>query len=81
MWNDGTIRIPKDGGDVNFTYQVKHFEQGSEFGINGGRISKLIIRNSKTGEIVAHYERGWETEPEKGSEAEIAYAIILNNYN
>ena len=33
MWSQGT--------EHGYTYWVKHYEEGSEFGINGGRISKL----------------------------------------
>lgn len=82
MWSEGAIGIPvQDGKTVRFKYQVKHYQTGSEHGINGGRISKMLIRNCETGEIAAHYERGWDKEPEEGTPAEIAYCILLNNYN
>ena len=45
MWSEGTIGIPnKDGGYTVAHYWVKHYEEPSEFGINGGRISKLMIK-------------------------------------
>ena len=70
MWTKGTI----DG----FTYCVKHFDEGSEFGINEGRISKLELR--KDGRIVANYDRGWDIKP-TSKEANAAYAKILKQYN
>ena len=47
MWSEGTIRIPDAKGKGKNTvchYWVKHYEEPSEtYGINGGRISKLMI--------------------------------------
>ena len=40
MWDKGTLEI--DGTKVE--YWVKHYEKGSEFGIDEGRISKLDCR-------------------------------------
>lgn len=40
MWTEGTIKTPTS----LVRYWVKYFEEGSEFGIEGGRISKLMIR-------------------------------------
>ena len=43
-------------------YWVKHYEEPSEtYGINGGRISKLMIKVD--GVITANYDRGWDVEP------------------
>ena len=58
MWDKGTLEI--DGTKVE--YWVKHYEEGSEFGINEGRISKLDCRAD--GEMILHYERGWDIEPQ-----------------
>ena len=58
MWSEGTIGIPnKDGGYTVAHYWVKHYEEPSEFGINGGRISKLMIKIN--GVVTANYDRGW----------------------
>lgn len=51
MWHEGTIGIPKGEKYTFAHYWVKAFEEGSEYGINNGRISKLTIkikRNDKT---------------------------------
>lgn len=79
MWHEGVIGIPvKDGSTVRVRYQVKAYEEGSQFGINNGRISKLWL--SIDGETVAAYDRGWDVKPTR-MEAELALSILLNDYN
>lgn len=80
-WNEGTIGIPqKDGSSKIAHYWVKAFEEGSEWGINGGKISKLSIKID--GEWVANYDRGWDVKPADDDEAaQLAYCILLNEYN
>ena len=82
MWSEGTISIP----DANVKaktiichYWVKHYEEPSEeYGINGGRISKLTLKiNDKT---VCNYDRGWDIHP-TCKEAEMALCILLENHN
>lgn len=80
MWHEGTIGIPKDGNSRIAHYWVKNYKEGSEFGINGGRISKLLIRIE--GKTVADYDRGWNIEPDENDEQiMIAYSILLKEYN
>ena len=74
MWNKGNIEI--DGTKVE--YCVKHYEEGSEWGIDGGKISKLECRVG--GETLLHYERGWDIEPETELGYQ-AYAILTKMYN
>ena len=74
MWREGTIIINKKG----YRYWVKHFDEGSQFGIDGGRISKLMIKRS--GEIVCNYDRGWDVEA-VDEDTEFALAILLKDYN
>lgn len=81
LWSEGTIKIPdaKDKAKTTWChYWVKHYDEPSEFGINGGRISKLMIKvNDK---VTANYDRGWDVEP-KDQETKMAYMILLKNYN
>ena len=49
MWSKGIIN--------GYEYWVKHFDEGSEFGINGGRISKLAIRDQQ-GRWLVNYDQG-----------------------
>lgn len=80
-WHEETIGIPqKDGSSKIAHYWVKAFEEGSEWGINGGKISKLSIKID--GEWVANYDRGWDVKPADDDEAaQPAYCILLNEYN
>ena len=80
-WHEGTIGIPqKDGSSKIAHYWVKAFEEGSEWGINGGKISKLSIKID--GEWVANYDRGWDVKPANDDEAaQLAYCILLNEDN
>lgn len=74
MWNEGTVSV---NGEI-FHYWMKQYEEGSEFGINGGRISKLTIKRS--GREVYNYDRGEDIEPiDKNTET--ALAIILKSDN
>ena len=51
-----------------------------DHGINGGRISKLMIKVD--GVITANYDRGWDVEPaEDDMPTRMAYCILLENYN
>ena len=57
MWKEGSIRV---NGEV-FHYWMKQYDKGSEWGIDGGRISKLMLK--RDGKIVCNYDRGWDIEP------------------
>ena len=54
MWEHGVI----DG----YEYEAKVYDEGSEFGIHDGRISKLSVKDPD-GFLVAAYERGWCLNP------------------
>lgn len=70
MWSEGTL----DG----YRFQVKHYDEGSEFGINGGRISKLWV--GKDGLTAFNYDRGWDMEPETETDKAIL-ARLIEKYN
>ena len=79
MWREGTIGIPdKSGKRVVCHYWIKHFDEPSEFGIDGGRISKLRI--TQKGVETCNYDRGWDKEPDDEI-TEIALAILVQEYN
>ena len=82
MWKEGTIGIPDAKIKDKYTichYRVKLFDEPSEeYGINGGRISKLTIKIN--GKNVCNYFRGWDIKP-TCKEAEIALCILLNDHN
>ena len=74
MWKDGVIGYE----GKRYKYYVKAYEEGSEFGINGGRISKLDILHD--GKSVALYDREWISKPkDKGTKAVLE--ILIHDYN
>ena len=74
MWTEGTIKTPTS----LVRYWVKYFEEGSEFGIEGGRISKLMLRRED--ETIANYDRGWDLMP-VDSEAQLVFEILMKEFN
>ena len=80
-FHEGTIGIPqKDGSSKIAHYWVKAYDEGSEYAIDGGRISKLTIKID--GEWVANSVRGWDIMPSEDDEAaQIALAILIKEYN
>ena len=80
MWSTGTIEVTENGRNVKATYQVKHYETGSQFGINQERVSKLWIELD--GKCVVSYDRGWDIRPDKKNPAVMnVYRSILKQYN
>lgn len=74
MWKEGSIKVY---GEI-FHYWMKQYKKGSERGINGGRISKLMLKRS--GEIVCSYDRGWDVEPADES-TQLATELLLHSEN
>jgi len=75
MWEKGTLLI----NGTNVKYCVKHYEEPSEeYGIDGGRISKMELRID--GKVTFNYDRGWDMEPEDET-SQLAYAVLLKKYN
>ena len=70
-WTFGTY------GDYRF--EVKHYEQPSQFGIDfddtEGRISKLWVCKGYT--CVASYDRGWDKLPTSQEDQDAVAEIIL----
>ena len=79
MWSEGTIGNMKNGvATEKCHYWVKHFDEPSAYGINGGKISKLRIE--RNGVCTCNYDRGWDIEPQDEM-TQLAYCILLQNYN
>ena len=66
--------VEHKGKEYIVTY--KQFEKGSEFGIDGGRISKLSIRIGK--KEICNYDRGWDFEPKTEDEKNVLKEILEN---
>ncbi len=75
MWSEGSIKV----GSGIFHYWVKHYEEPSaDYGIDGGRISKLMLK--RDGKVAYNYDRGLDTAP-ADEETEMALAILMKDYN
>ena len=74
MWKEGTIKIQNSV----FHYWVKVYDEPSRFGIDGGRISKLMLKRKN--EIVCNYDRGWDIKP-VDRDTESALQILLHSEN
>jgi hypothetical protein len=57
---------------------MKQYDEGSQFGIDGGRISKLMLK--RNGEIVCNYDRGWDVEP-SDPDTQLALELLLHSEN
>lgn len=75
MWTTTTIRV----NETKYTAYIKHFDDPSEFGIGGGRISKLQLKD-EDGRTVVNYDRGWDIRPET-IQQEAAVETILRGWN
>lgn len=74
-WMLGTI----EGG---YEWQAKVYEKPSEFGINGGRVSKLFIRPVGLGwqPALISYDRGWDKRPETQDATERGWGLCPAEY-
>ncbi len=80
MWSEGIIASPTTG--TRYKYWVKHFEEPSEeYGIDGGKISKLTIRKIDKNHDIVNYDRGWDVHCPDEYEVKAVYAILLEKYN
>lgn len=67
--------------DGDFKAVIKYFDDPSKkYGIDGGKISKLWIKDVKVNEVVANYDRGWDVEI-KSPQVKKFYEKILKQYN
>ncbi len=74
MWKEGAVKV----NGSNFKFWVKVYNGGSQYGIDGGQISKLMLKRSN--EIVCNYDRGWDIQP-IDKDTEIALEILKKDYN
>ena len=71
-----------------YTFSAKLFNEGSTYGINDGRVSKLSIYDEKVrreksnffASCIVNYDRGWDIEPsEENMEVFEAVMELLEN--
>ena len=76
MITKGKITLEKSNSV--FFYSMEHYKNKSKYGINGGRISKLMLK--KDGDVVYRYDRGIDLEP-IDQDTKIAFRFLLQQYN
>lgn len=74
LWCESTLSVCGE----TYQYHMKQYEEGSAFGIDGGRISKLTM--TRDGKTVCRYDRGWDIKPSDPG-AELALDILLHTEN
>ena len=75
MWAEGSIKVQNS----IFHYWVKHYEEPSEdYGIDGGRISKLMLK--RDGKITYSYDRAGHR-PNRPKQLKTTLAILMKEYN
>lgn len=75
MWQEGIVEI----GGIRYRFCAKVYDEGSVFGIDGGRVSKLWIARIVSGEetVVCSYDRGWDINPDAAG-ASVVYCTVMN---
>ena len=79
-WTKGTATC----NGVTYDFNIKHYDEPSEYGIDSGRISKLWMRRRGDAQAVLGYDRRWErgfTPRGKGAEVRAAYQAIIAKFN
>ena len=74
MWKEGALKVRNSV----FKFWVKYFDEGSQYGIENGRISKLMLK--RDGVTVCNYDRGCDILP-VDDDAETALKILKLEYN
>lgn len=78
MWSNGRIFDTKS--KTGYEYWCKHFDQPSQHGVGGGKISKLTIRRLNDGQDLYQFDRGLDFDRLDES-GKAVLAIILEKYN
>ena len=73
LWREGAMRVY----DETFHYWAKVYDEGSEYGIDGGRVSKLTMK--RDGKVVCNYDRGWDIKP-VDENTKLAMDIVLHGF-
>ena len=74
MWKEGAIKVRNSV----FKFWIKHYDEGSCYGIDEGRISKVMLK--RNGITVCNYDRGWDVLP-VDEDTETALEILKLEYN
>lgn len=73
MWRKGKIEVENS----TIHYWIKSFDLCSPYGIDEGRISKLMLK--RDGQIIVNFDRGWDIEPIDAN-AQAALEALMKKY-
>ena len=76
-WASGMVKL---ANGRTFRYNLLAFDEPSDFGIDGGRISKLWVATAARLTMVVNYDRGWDVKPATNDHKAV-YAALLKRYN
>jgi len=71
-WSKGKVVLP-DG--EAFRFEMKHFADPSQYGIDEGRISKLYVWTGVMTEGFC-YDRGWDVRPRTAAHKAVLAALV-----
>jgi hypothetical protein len=73
------VKVMWSKGEMNgYKFWMKHYDEVSEEGISGGRISKLMIK--KDGVVLYSFERGLDVDVmDNGAKAVCDYLVTMYN--
>lgn len=75
MWKKGSIKINTKW----YRYWIKVYDERSKFGIDGGRISKLMLKRNE--KVVCNYDRGWDVDPvDEDTNAALQILLLTENH-
>ncbi len=78
MWREGMIHIKsQDGTYKEIKFQIKVHDEACEFGIEGGRITRLWLEMD--GKMIALFDHGWELAPSCREASLAILALKLQN--
>ena len=83
--NFGTDSNWCSGVAGDYKFEAKLFDDGSCFGINFGRVSKLSLKRLATvgngqnwfNGVVVNYDRGWDIKPKRIAGVRAAYNAVM----
>jgi hypothetical protein len=82
LWVEGAVRDLAGGKVIRERcwFQAKVFNEGSEYGIDQGRVSKLLVRRKMPDGHnidIINYDRDWDIRPED-DDANLLLNIVLH---
>lgn len=75
-WITGKVNVD----DKSYDVQAKVYMEDSNFGIDNGKISKLIVYNPKDNTTIIDYDRGWNKKPDDKSSEDLYNYLISELY-